>query len=273
MMRGLTVAFGFLVLSSHTAITWAIDEIPPAFAPFEHMVGSWKGTASPTINRVKGWSESHNWAWKFEKGKPVAMTMEWQGDKTLAKGLLNYNKTDKKYRLEGTDPTGKPVNFVGSISPDGKSLTLDKSGTAKTESRERIIIRPNANMIRYTLQVDSQEPGAPQFKKQVEVGLTKAGESFAAGSGGENLPKCIMTGGAATIMVTYQGKSYPVCCTGCRDEFNENPEKYAKKAEETAKSQPVTGKNPAGKAAGTGSKDDGSFDGLLDDAKPKASPR
>jgi len=32
------------------------------------------------------------------------------------------------------------------------------------------------------------------------------------------------------MSVTYQGTSYPVCCTGCRDEFLENPEKYIKKA-------------------------------------------
>ena len=39
-----------------------------------------------------------------------------------------------------------------------------------------------------------------------------------------------MTGGAATMTLTYQGRTFPICCTGCRDEFNENPEKYIKKA-------------------------------------------
>ncbi len=31
------------------------------------------------------------------------------------------------------------------------------------------------------------------------------------------------------MSVSFQGKSYPLCCTGCRDEFNDNPEKYVKK--------------------------------------------
>jgi YHS domain-containing protein len=26
-----------------------------------------------------------------------------------------------------------------------------------------------------------------------------------------------------TIPVTYQGQTYYVCCTGCRDYFNDNP--------------------------------------------------
>lgn len=246
-----------------------LDEVPAPFAPFEHMVGAWKGTATPIVNRVRGWPESHAWAWKFDKGKPVAMSVEWQGDKTLTKGLLTFNAPDKKYRLEGADADGKPVVFIGSTSTDGKVLTLDKATTAKTEAKERIIIRPNANKIRYVVQFDRQEPGAPQFKKQVEVGLTKAGESFAAGGGGQNLPKCIMTGGASTMTVSYQGKTYPVCCTGCRDEFNDNPAKYAQKADEAAQASPVKpGDKPA--AAAVKGKDDGSFDGLFDDAKPKA---
>jgi YHS domain-containing protein len=241
------------------------DEVPPAFAPFEHMVGSWKGTATPMANRVKGWPETHGWAWKFEKGKPVAMTVTLEGDKTLAKGLLAFDAKSRKYRLEGTDPAGKPVVFAGALSADGKTLTLDKVGPAP-EGKERLIVRPNANKIRYMLQVDRQEPGAPQYKRAIEVGLTKEGESFAAGSSGADLPKCILTGGAATITVTYQGKSYPVCCSGCRDEFNENPEKYAKIAEAKASSTPEKGKPARKPAKGA---DDGSFDGLIDESKSK----
>jgi len=267
-MRRWIVDFGFVSMVVWSASAEAVDETPAAFAPFEHMVGAWKGTASPIANRVKGWPESHAWAWKFDGGKPVAMTVDWQGDKALVKGQLIYDGPSKKYRLDGTDPAGKPVAFVGTISGDGKVLTLDKVVATKGDPKERIIVRPNANKIRYTLQVDRQEPGAPQFKKRIEVGLTKAGESFAAGSGGENLPKCIMTGGASTITVSYQGKTYPVCCTGCRDEFNDNPEKYAKKADEAAKAGPRAAKPDASKG-----KDDGSFDGLFEDSQLKAKPR
>src|SRR5262249_51999908 len=30
--------------------------------------------------------------------------------------------------------------------------------------------------------------------------------------------------------LTYQGRTFPICCTGCRDEFNDHPEKYLRKA-------------------------------------------
>src|SRR6476646_7706894 len=51
-------------------------EIPEQFAPFEYLIGSWKGAGVPTANRVKGWNETHAWAWKFEKGVPVGMSVE-----------------------------------------------------------------------------------------------------------------------------------------------------------------------------------------------------
>jgi YHS domain-containing protein len=55
----------------------------------------------------------------------------------------------------------------------------------------------------------------------------KEGESLGATA---KKPECIVTGGAATIKVSYMGKEYFVCCSGCRDAFNETPEKFIKAA-------------------------------------------
>src|SRR4051812_49511421 len=77
-------------------------EIPEPFARFEHMIGSWKGTAVPAVNRLKGWPETHRWAWKFARGKPVGMSLELDGDRTLSEGQLTYRADVKQYRLEGT---------------------------------------------------------------------------------------------------------------------------------------------------------------------------
>ena len=37
--------------------------------------------------------------------------------------------------------------------------------------------------------------------------------------------------------VTYQGKTYYVCCSGCRDLFNDNPAAIVAEAEARAKSK------------------------------------
>lgn len=240
-------------------------EIPGPFAPLEYLVGSWKGNGFPTANRVRGWPETHAWAWKFEKGTVVGMTVTMQGDKALAKAQIMYDPATKRYQLSGSDPAGKSLAFSGAIDKGGKTLTFDRVGATSDRAKQRLSLFPNSNFVRYTVWVAEQEPGAPQFKRVIEVGLTKEGESFAAGSSAADLPKCIITGGASTMTVSYQGKSYPLCCTGCRDEFNDNPEKYVKKAALRTEAGGKTAVKPASSAT---NKDDGAFEGLGDDAKP-----
>ena len=54
----------------------------------------------------------------------------------------------------------------------------------------------------------------------------KEGESFA--SAGGKKPVCIVTGGLGTTAVSYKGATYYVCCSGCREAFLEDPEKFIK---------------------------------------------
>jgi YHS domain-containing protein len=242
-------------------------EIPAPFVPFEHMIGTWKGQGIPTANRLKGWPEKHMWAWKFAKGVPVGMSLVLEGDRTLTRAELTSDAAGKQYRLEGTGADGKAVAYVGTYDGTSRSkmLTLDRVGDAP-EGKERLVLWPYANMIRYALWLEHQDPGAPQFKRVIEVGLTKEGEAFAAGGSAADLPKCILTGGAASMTVSYQGKSYPICCSGCRDEFNEDPEKYVKKA--ALQAEQGGSKAPVKAASAVAGKDDGAFAGFGDDEKP-----
>jgi YHS domain-containing protein len=215
-------------------------DIPAAFAPFEFLVGRWNGQAMPkdSAQSFRGWPETQSWAWIFTKGKPIGLSVAIQGGKVLADGKLTFDPARKRYRLEGkeTKPGNGPIAFEGTLDASGKMLVLDqvvagKSGAADAgRGALRISIRPNSNFIRYTMGVDRKEPGAAQFHRSIEVGLTKEGESLAGGTTSSDRPKCIVTGGAATMTITYQGQTFPICCTGCRDEFNESPEKYIKKA-------------------------------------------
>ena len=61
------------------------------------------------------------------------------------------------------------------------------------------------------------------FTKVYQVAASKMGESLAA-SGKKN--ECIVTGGTGTIPVSFMGETFYVCCSGCRDAFNEEPAKY-----------------------------------------------
>lgn len=204
------------------------DSPPAAYAPFEHLVGSWKGTGVLEKNKLKGWPETHMWAWKFAGGKPVGMTVEITGGKILGKAKLTQDARTEEYRLEGTGADAKPVLYAGKLDDRGL-LRMDRLDPPAEVGKERLELSLNQNKIRYTMKLFRQEPGSPQFSPVLSINPGKEGESFAAGGAAADLPKCIITGGAGTMTVAYQGKSYPICCTGCRDEFTENPEKYVSK--------------------------------------------
>jgi YHS domain-containing protein len=73
---------------------------------------------------------------------------------------------------------------------------------------------------------------AVAFTKKYQVGATKEGVAFAEVSKAQ---ECIVSGGQGTMKVTHKGKDYWVCCSGCRDAFKEDPEKFIKEAEAKAK--------------------------------------
>jgi YHS domain-containing protein len=211
-------------------------EIPPALAPLEYLIGGWKGQATPrerTANKFRGWGEEHTWAWAFQKGVPVGMTVDFKDGRTFASGKLSFDSTTKKYRLDAarakTAGSGAPIAFVGSFDATGKLLTFDQAAADPKGDQLRITFRPNANYLRYTMMIERKESNI-RFSPITEIGCTRKGESLAGGATANEGPKCIVTGGAATMNVSYQGRSFPVCCTGCVAEFNDNPEKYLKKA-------------------------------------------
>jgi YHS domain-containing protein len=206
------------------------------FAPLEYLVGRWHGQGTPkdhSAQQFRGWPETHTWAWSFSQGTIVGMSLAVDGGRLLSRGTLTFDPARRCFRLEAAaaKPGQPPLSLEGAIDQSGKVLVLETSGKPTPASdRIRLSIRPNANFIRYTLNEDHLTPGAVQFSRTAEVGLTKEGESLAGSTTVSERPRCIVTGGSATMSVTYQGQTYPICCTGCRDEFNENPEKYLKKA-------------------------------------------
>jgi len=223
-------------------------EIPPPFAAFEYLVGSWKGQGisreDPSL-RFRGWTETHAWAWTFKDGKPIAMSVEFKGSKLFKSAAFTFDAAKERYqfKVEAVEPAGATAVYEGGLDASRKLLTLDRVGVKPGGPEERLTLRPNANFIRYTLLAEAKPASGGRFKPSIEIGLTKEGETFAAGSNAGPSRKCIITGGAAAMTVSYQGRDFPICCTGCRDEFLESPEKYIKKisraAEADAKDKPA----------------------------------
>ena len=76
--------------------------------------------------------------------------------------------------------------------------------------------------IRLLVLYETRRESSSFYRRLGEVGYTREGARLAA-SGGSG-PVCVVSGGAGTIKVEHKGKTYYVCCTGCRDAFNDDPD-------------------------------------------------
>lgn len=174
--------------------------------------------------KAEAWKEKVSWGWKF-KGDDAWIVVEFADGKGkhYSRGDLRYLVDKKKYQLTLVTPSKAEEVYLGDL----KTGTLKVERTdAKTGDVTRMTIETLADGVRMQMKVDRQDGGKGPFAALYEMKGNKEGESIA---GTAKKPECIVTGGAATIQVTFQGKTYYVCCSGCRDAFNETPEKFVKK--------------------------------------------
>jgi YHS domain-containing protein len=196
-----------------------------ALQEVQDFIGLWKleGTQKDGAKTV-AWKENVTWTWKFKDGDAsIAADFAEGKGKYFTAGILRYDLEKKKYvlTLTGTDKTEQV--FEGSIGKDG-TLKMERKDP-KTGDAYRLTLNTLADGIRFQVKFQKQDNGKGPFADLFAMNGNKDGESFA---GGAKKPECIVSGGAATIAVNYAGKQYFVCCSGCRDEFNANPEKYVK---------------------------------------------
>jgi hypothetical protein len=211
-----------------------------ALQPLNVLIGSWKGTGLPEGTREEraagAWEETIGWEWKF-KGQDAWLAVTFTKGKYFTTGELRF--TPEKGRAEpaprftlaltGTDKS--TATFVGGLSDKDKVLTLVRTDGPAGEEQRLVfsLLHDNRHLYRFETR---PARAAVAFAKKYQVGATKAGVAFADGPKG---PECVVSGGLGTMKVAYKGKDYWVCCSGCRDEFKADPEKYIKEAAAKAK--------------------------------------
>jgi YHS domain-containing protein len=204
-----------------------------ALRPFNDLIGSWRGTGEPygtRAERQKGfWEEKIAWQWQF-KGEDAWLLADVEKGKHFTRAELRYLPAGDRYELKLTTPQKETLAFEGPLKD--KQLTLDRRDAGKDEAQRVVLSLLHAN--RYLLRYDVKAAGQTAFAPRFRVGATKEGVAFAGGDGG---PECVVSGGKGTMRVSYKGKTYYVCCTGCRDEFNAEPEKYVQEYEAKKKAK------------------------------------
>ncbi len=234
--------------------------LPPALQPFEHLIGPWRGHGFLEANKQEGWDETATWGWRFEKSKIVGMEVTFKDGRYFSTARLDpleLGNYEGQFRLTATTPQEKEAIYEGSIK-FGKNITfVRKSGEASAPDQLTLQLLHD---VRYVMFVESKKGTA--IKKLATIGATRADVRFGAAGKEEQGPKCIVTGAPGTSTVSHKGQTYYVCCSGCKGEFEVDPEKWLKLAKES-KSKKEDGKSAESNASAK--------EATKDSARPKSS--
>lgn len=213
-----------------------------ALAPLQVLVGGWRGVGQIRRGSSQGaWTENSDWSWKFDDGRAVLVFEAPKGkyfrSGRLAPGaksgtfeLTLLPATAAKDKQAGGEATqddhpaeAHADRFVGRMDKNHQLVALrdDSQQEQRTDAVARISIRTVADGDRLIVLYEKNLSGQDRFARLAEVGYTRKSAAFAQGSG---QPECVVTGGLGTIEVEHAGKKYYVCCTGCRDLFQDDPE-------------------------------------------------
>lgn len=193
-----------------------------ALAELQAFIGGWKGGGSLDKDK-SAWKEDVNWSWRF-KGKDVWLSFDFEKSKVLKGGEVRYVPEKGNYALTTIDAKGNKATYNAKLIKG--ALQADRVNP-DTKDTEQIKINTAADGIRLIWAYAVKPADRTLYTRQYLLQYTKEGESFGVAAGKKG-PECVVTGGLGTMAVSFNGQTYYVCCTGCRDAFNENPAKILK---------------------------------------------
>jgi hypothetical protein len=222
-----------------------ISVVMAKLKPLQVMLGNWRGTTRREYEGFKA-VDSHEWIWDLQS-RPDQPALASGSDKSpyLKQASLTWNPTDSVFELTATDRDGQERTFRGDytdpvheiIGPDDKlhrvfrlELTqTDQSAQTVGGDRWQISFTQQENN-RYLLEV-AKRRGTAAFRRFDTVSTQREGTSFAISDSSYGEKECIISQGLGTTAVSWMGKTYWVCCSGCKAAFEEDPETWIARAE------------------------------------------
>ena len=197
----------------------ALSSADPHLRQLNGLIGEWRGVGQPKRGSRQGaWTETTTFVWDFARpgGSVIAKSNDGQQFTSL---VFRWNPDAQNLVLEESAGPRKTV-YRGHL-PDDWPSTLEMTSAADETGQVRRCTVRQLSDIRLTILFEQQASTSGAFRRVVEIGYTRAGQRLAVD--GANQRKCIVTGGLGTIPVTWNSKTYYVCCQGCVQAFNDAP--------------------------------------------------
>jgi hypothetical protein len=220
----------FLVPAAQPADPPAPRNPREALQPFNELIGSWRGLGTPEGSRdvrQKGlWQETISWEWQF-KGNDAWLTASFDKGKHFTSGELRWLPGRNQFQLTLQTTDKQTQIFTGPLQQHRLLLERHDPKTGETSRLVVSLLHDNRYLYHYEVKPASKL----LYSRVYLVGATKEGVPFVA-STGEVGPLCVVSYGPPTSPITYKGQTYYVCCSGCREAFREDPEKFIREYNE-----------------------------------------
>jgi ribosomal protein L24E len=200
------------------------SESKEALQELQDFIGGWKGNGTLEKSKTAIWKEQCNWGWRF-KGADSWLVIEFKESKFFKGGDLKYLTDKKRFQLDIKDKKDNQLVFTGEKKK--KYLILERLDPDSKETQQ-IKMYLAAGGDRLIIDYLVKPENRTVFTNDWQIALTREGVSLGSS---KKQPECVVTGGLGTMTVSHKGQTYYVCCSGCRDAFNENPEKIIKEYE------------------------------------------
>lgn len=219
-----------------------LDNVLDAMQPLQVFLGQWN-----TTTRTMG-AGSAKWVWDFktDKSQP-ALVMSTKDHPYFETVRLTFLTDKQKYQLTAQDKDKQQRMYLGKFTEELHYITGD---SGKPEPRFEMMLDEVGNedarklvgvkltqRDRNRMWMEVYRRVGKSSQKQDNVTSQRAGTSFAVSDTDYGDKECIVSQGLGTTTVSYMGRTFYVCCSGCQAAFNDDPTFWINKAEERKKSE------------------------------------
>lgn len=218
-----------------------IQSVITNLQPLQILLGQWRGTTRRDYEDFKA-VDNHEWVWDLRSNpNQPALTIKSDKSPYIKTARVTWDTQQNRFTMTVADPTGATKEFAGDftepvheiVGSDDKlhkvfRLEFNQKESGDNSELWQFAFAQQENN-RYLLEV-AKRRGKAEFSRFDTVSTQREGTSFAISDTGYAERTCIISEGLGTTEVTYKGRSYWVCCSGCKAAFEEDPETWIARA-------------------------------------------
>lgn len=219
---------------SATAVELGLDAVMERMQPLQILLGEWRGITRKEQSLVP---MGFVWDLTTDATQP-ALVMASGESPYFRDGRLTWLAREQVFEFRGTNSEGQQRVFRGTFSQAPRQVAGDADDNPQMTFKLSLVETPadgasggwklvfNQQENNRMLVELSRRRGTGAFRLQDTIGCQRKGTSFALSDSDYGEKTCVISQGLGTTAVSFQGKTYWVCCSGCKAAFEEEPAKW-----------------------------------------------